>query len=72
MPTRRKRLTATSAGTLIGAALLAAASLTWPQLAAASPESERWQQQALAITIVRNEWGIAHIRAPPMPKQCSV
>jgi acyl-homoserine-lactone acylase len=63
MPTRTTRLTVSSAGTLIGAALLAAAGLAWPQFAAASPETERWKQQARAVTIVRDDWGIAHIRA---------
>src|SRR6204780_663491 len=51
-----------SAATLLGVALLAAA-LVCPGLAAASPETQRWQQQAHAITIVRDDWGIAHIRA---------
>src|SRR3984885_15747716 len=51
-----------SAATLLGVALLAAA-LVCPGLAAASPETQRWQQQAHAVTIVRDDWGIAHIRA---------
>src|ERR1700722_8964773 len=51
-----------SASTLPGVALLAAA-LVCPGLAAASPETQRWQQQAHAVTIVRDDWGIAHIRA---------
>src|SRR6202049_3698425 len=48
---------------LIGSALIAAAMLAWSCLSAASPETERWNQQAHAVTIVRDDWGIAHIRA---------
>ena len=48
--------------TLLGAALIAAA-LVCPRLSAASPETQRWQQEAHAVTIVRDDWGIAHIRA---------
>jgi acyl-homoserine-lactone acylase len=63
MPTKRTGRTAFSAGALAGAALLAATALAWPQHAAASPETERWKQQARAVTIIRDDWGIAHIRA---------
>src|SRR6202049_2992234 len=48
---------------LIGSALIAAAMLAWSCLSAASPETERWNQQAHSVTIVRDDWGIAHIRA---------
>ena len=51
-----------SASALFGVALLAAA-LVCPRLAAASPETQRWQQEAHAVAIVRDDWGIAHIRA---------
>ena len=33
----------------------------WAELSAASPPLQRWQQQARAVTIVRDDWGIAHI-----------
>jgi acyl-homoserine-lactone acylase len=48
---------------LAGATLIAALLLAWPHPATASPESERWRQQARAVTIVRDDWGIAHVRA---------
>jgi acyl-homoserine-lactone acylase len=47
---------------IAGAALIAAL-LAWPYPSSASAESERWRQQARAVTIVRDDWGIAHIRA---------
>jgi acyl-homoserine-lactone acylase len=48
---------------LAGAALIAALLLAWPRPSTASAESERWRQQARAVIIVRDDWGIAHIRA---------
>jgi len=49
--------------TLARAALIAALLLTWPYPSNASTEIERWRQQARAVTIVHDDWGIAHIRA---------
>ncbi|HEY4973450.1 MAG TPA: penicillin acylase family protein, partial [Steroidobacteraceae bacterium] len=63
MPITRKRVAASGIGTLIGVALVATTALVFPRFAAASSESERWKQQAHAVTIVRDDWGIAHIRA---------
>ena len=41
-----------------------AALLAQAPLAAPSPNSEmaRWQRQAQRVTIVRDDWGIAHVR----------
>jgi acyl-homoserine lactone acylase PvdQ len=41
--------------------LLAAASAAIAFQAAGSPEAARWQQQAGHVTIVRDDWGIAHV-----------
>ena len=41
--------------------LLAAASAAIAFQAAGSPEVARWQQQAGHVTIVRDDWGIAHV-----------
>jgi acyl-homoserine-lactone acylase len=47
----------------IGAALIVSGLVASSSLWAASPEMARWKQQARAVTIVRDDWGIAHIRA---------
>ena len=41
--------------------LLAAASAAFAFQAAAAPEAARWKQQAANVTIVRDDWGIAHV-----------
>ena len=41
--------------------LLAAASAALPVHAAKDPEAARWEQEARNVTIVRDDWGIAHI-----------
>jgi acyl-homoserine-lactone acylase len=41
--------------------LLASASAAIAFQAAESPEAARWQQQAGHVTIVRDDWGIAHV-----------
>jgi acyl-homoserine lactone acylase PvdQ len=41
--------------------LLAAASAAFAFQAAGAPEAARWQQQAGHVTIVRDDWGIAHV-----------
>ena len=41
--------------------LLASASAAIAFQAAGSPEAARWQQQAGHVTIVRDDWGIAHV-----------
>ncbi len=41
--------------------LLAAASAALAFQAAAAPEAARWQQQAGRVSIVRDDWGIAHV-----------
>ena len=51
----------TALSTALSTAL--ALALTWPSLSAGAPLPERWRQQARAISIVRDDWGIAHIRA---------
>ena len=40
-----------------------ALALAWPSLSPGAPLPERWRQQARAVSIVRDDWGIAHIRA---------
>jgi acyl-homoserine lactone acylase PvdQ len=41
--------------------LLAAASAAFAFQPAESPESARWRKQASSVTIVRDDWGIAHV-----------
>jgi len=41
--------------------ILAAASAALPVYAAKDPEVARWEQEARNVTIVRDDWGIAHI-----------
>ena len=42
--------------------ILALAALAFlPALAHAEPDSARWKREAAAVTIVRDDWGIAHI-----------
>src|SRR5690348_17566960 len=44
--------------------LVIAALLTWSLLqtaTAAAPEQSRWERQAQAVTITRDDWGIAHV-----------
>ena len=41
--------------------LLAAASAAFAFQAAGPSEAARWQQQAGHVTIVRDDWGIAHV-----------
>ena len=41
--------------------LLSAAALSCARDTAKNPDAARWEQQAAAITIVRDDWGIAHV-----------
>jgi acyl-homoserine-lactone acylase len=41
--------------------LLAATGLACAHQAAANPNAARWEQQASNVTIVRDDWGIAHV-----------
>src|SRR6266481_9527214 len=41
--------------------ILAAASATFASQAAKNPEAARWAKEARNVTIVRDDWGIAHI-----------
>ena len=41
--------------------LLAVASLSFASQAARDPEVQRWEQEAGQVTIIRDDWGIAHI-----------
>lgn len=41
--------------------ILAAASASFALQAARDPEVARWEQQARNVTIIRDDWGIAHI-----------
>src|SRR5271157_5139475 len=41
--------------------LLAVASASFAFQASQNPEAARWEQQAKAVTIVRDDWGIAHV-----------
>src|SRR5512140_333275 len=41
--------------------LLAAAALSCAHETAATPETTRWERQAAAITIIRDDWGIPHV-----------
>ena len=41
--------------------LLAAASAAFAFQAASTPETARWKQQAANVTILRDDWGIAHV-----------
>src|SRR5712692_8775292 len=41
--------------------LLAAASASFAFQAARDPEAARWEQEARNVTIVRDDWGIAHV-----------
>src|SRR4051794_40926728 len=41
--------------------ILVAVSVLPPAVAAANPETLRWERQARDTTIVRDEWGIPHI-----------
>src|ERR1039457_5419755 len=41
--------------------LLAAASAAFAFQPAAAPEAARWKRQAANVTIVRDDWGIAHV-----------
>jgi acyl-homoserine-lactone acylase len=43
------------------ALLLAVGCVSCARLEAADPEVARWEQQAAKVTIVRDDWGIAHI-----------
>jgi acyl-homoserine-lactone acylase len=45
----------------LGLAALALASAAVAFQAATNPETARWEQQARGITIVRDDWGIAHV-----------
>src|SRR6266545_2218900 len=42
--------------------LFSAVSLAWAPLGAANSDVARWQRQAQAVTITRDDWGIAHVR----------
>jgi acyl-homoserine-lactone acylase len=53
-------------------ALPAAAPAQAPRAApSASGEMARWQLRAQRVTIVRDDWGIAHVRGKATPTQCS-
>jgi acyl-homoserine lactone acylase PvdQ len=41
--------------------LFATASTCWASLAAKNPEAARWEQEARNVTILRDDWGIAHV-----------
>src|SRR5260370_21440750 len=41
--------------------ILAAASATFASQAAENPEAARWAKEALNVTIIRDDWGIAHV-----------
>jgi acyl-homoserine-lactone acylase len=41
--------------------LLAATTISCAHEVAANPDAARWEKQAAAITIVRDDWGIAHV-----------
>jgi acyl-homoserine-lactone acylase len=41
--------------------LFATASTCWASQAAKNPEAARWEQQARNVTILRDDWGIAHV-----------
>jgi acyl-homoserine-lactone acylase len=41
--------------------LFAAASCAFAFQATGTPEAARWQQEARNVTIVRDDWGIAHV-----------
>ncbi len=40
---------------------LAAASSTMPMNAAGNPELQRWKEESAHVTIIRDDWGIAHV-----------
>ncbi|HEX4543189.1 MAG TPA: acylase [Candidatus Acidoferrum sp.] len=41
--------------------LFATASTCWASQGAKNPEAARWEQQARSVTILRDDWGIAHV-----------
>src|SRR5689334_8802230 len=41
--------------------ILLATSASWSSTAAQQPEIARWEQEARSVTIIRDDWGIAHI-----------
>jgi acyl-homoserine-lactone acylase len=41
--------------------ILLATSASWSSTAAQQPEIARWEQEARSVTIVRDDWGIAHV-----------
>src|SRR5260370_12474189 len=41
--------------------ILAVASASFALQAAPGPEVARWEQQARSVTIIRDDWGIAHV-----------
>jgi acyl-homoserine-lactone acylase len=41
--------------------ILAVASPTFASQAAKNPEAARWEQEARSVTIIRDDWGIAHV-----------
>ena len=41
--------------------LLAAATLSCARASSSNPDAARWEKQAAGITIIRDDWGIAHI-----------
>ena len=43
------------------ALVIAAVSACFALQAAGDPESARWEQQARNVTIIRDDWGIAHV-----------
>ncbi len=47
---------------IIGLLLAQAAAALWPPPSAAAEDMARWKAQARAVSIVRDDWGIAHIR----------
>ena len=55
---------------LIGLSLASAAAPPATSATAAS-HLARWQAQARAVTLTRDDWGIAHSVVAPMPKPCS-
>src|SRR5271166_885530 len=46
---------------LILVSILAAASTTCASQGVKDPESARWKQEAQRVTIIRDDWGIAHV-----------
>src|SRR5262245_35273312 len=41
--------------------ILAAVSVAWGSTAAQQLEIARWEQEARSVTIIRDDWGIAHV-----------